>query len=88
MNGHKNSTTNSTECSESWEELPKTNKKPLTVGGRMNRKPNQRKNRRNRTTIPDASPLLKRTQTRWIVGICRSNHVRSHHIASSWQIGY
>jgi len=27
-------------------------------------------------------------QTGENVGICRSNHVTSHHIASSWQIGY
>jgi len=59
MNGHKNSTINSTECSESWEEPPKTNRKPLTVGGRTNRKLNRRRNKRNLITIPDVSPLPK-----------------------------
>jgi len=32
MNGHRNSITNSTECSASWEELPRTNKKPPIIG--------------------------------------------------------
>jgi len=65
MNGHRNSITNSTECSASLEGLLRTNKKPSIIRERANRKQNRRKNRRNQTTLPDALPSPRRIQTRW-----------------------